>query len=328
MHLVPDPPTTAEPEPGRPVLLALRALNLGDLLVAVPALRALRRHWPEHELLLATNPAHAPVVDLMGAVDRLVPHRGLHPPAVLHPDIAVDLHGVLPDSVRALQAVGPQRLVAFATEGHPDGPQPDPGEHEVQRWCRLVAWAGAQPEPDDLLLPAPDVPTTHPGATLVHPGAAWGSKRWPADRFATVARELVAAGHDVVVTGSPAERELTEQVRVAAGLPWDADLGGRTSVESLLALVARARLVVTGDTGVAHLATAFARPSVVLFGPASPRLWGPPRRPYHRALWHGDGEREVLVDEPDPVLLAIDVSEVLSAVDEVVAAGALSYESS
>lgn len=323
VHLVPDD----SPAPGRPVLLALRALNLGDLLVAVPALRALRRHWPGHEVVLATSPAHAPVVELTGAVDRLLPHRGLHPPAVLHPDVAVDLHGVLPDSVRALQAVRPRQLVAFTTEGHPDGPLPDPGEHEVRRWSRLVASAGADPDPDDLLLPEPAAPTPHPDATVVHPGAAWGSKRWPAQRFARVARELHAAGHDVVITGSPAERELTERVRVEAGLPWEADLGGRTSVESLLALVARSRLVVTGDTGVAHLASAFARPSVVLFGPASPRLWGPPQRPFHRAVWHGDGEREVLVDEPDPALLAVDVPEVLAAVDDVLAA-ALSYDAS
>jgi ADP-heptose:LPS heptosyltransferase len=83
-------------------------------------------------------------------------------------------------------------------------------------------------------------------------------------------------------------------------------------------MVASARLVVSGDTGVAHLATAYGRPSVVLFGPASPRIWGPPAGGRHIALWHGDTEREVLTDAPDPALLAITVDEVLDAVTRIV----------
>ena len=297
------------------MLLALRALKIGDLLVAVPALRGLRRRFPDHELVLAAPERLAPVAELTGAVDRLLPHRGLHPPAIERPDVAVDLHGVLPDSIRALQATRPGTLVAFrsAAAGHPDGPEPVEGEHEVRRWCRLVATTGADPDPADLLLATPGVAPARAHATVLHPGAAYGSKCWPADRFAEVARALADAGHDVVVTGSPEESALTADVVRRAGLPAAADLGGATGMAELLALVAAARLVVTGDTGTAHIASAYARPSVVLFGPASPRLWGPPDRPWHRAIWHGTGEREVMVDEPDPALLAITVPEVLEA---------------
>jgi ADP-heptose:LPS heptosyltransferase len=92
----------------------------------------------------------------------------------------------------------------------------------------------------------------------------------------------------VVVTGSMAERALAARVAGAAGLGPDAVLAGRTGVADLAALVAGARLVVCGDTGVGHLATAYGTPSVVLFGPVPPRLWGPPPdRPWHRALWPG-----------------------------------------
>jgi ADP-heptose:LPS heptosyltransferase len=303
----------------RPLVLVLRALNLGDLLVVVPALRGLRRRYPEHRLLLAAGPALAPVAALTGAVDELVPHQGLHPPPVPAPEVAVDLHGVLPGSVRALLGTRPGRLVAYACPqaGHPDGPRVRDVEHEVSKWCRLVGSDGAPIDESDLLLPPPPAPSPRPGAAIVHPGAAFGSKRWPPERFGAVARTLAAGGHDVVVTGSPAERDLAARVAGAAGLPARANLAGATGLTELCALVSESALVVSGDTGVAHLASAYERPSVVLFGPASPRIWGPPRKPVHAALWHGSAEREVQTHVPDPALLAITVPEVLAAVARV-----------
>ncbi len=88
------------------------------------------------------------------------------------------------------------------------------------------------------------------------------------------------------------------------------------------AVVAAARVVVCGDTGVAHLATAYRRPSVVLFGPVSPALWGPPVRPgregpLHVVLWHGDGTGNPWGTELDPALQQITVDEVIGALDAV-----------
>jgi ADP-heptose:LPS heptosyltransferase len=83
--------------------------------------------------------------------------------------------------------------------------------------------------------------------------------------------------------------------------------------------VAAARVVVSGDTGVAHLATAYRRPSVVLFGPVSPALWGPPRRSQHVALWHGDGAGDPWGAELDPALARITVDEVVAALDGLLA---------
>ena len=111
----------------------------------------------------------------------------------------------------------------------------------------------------------------------------------------------------------PPSENLAASVATEAGLPGTSCLAGRTGLSDLVALVHGAALVISGDTGVAHLASAYERPSVVLFGPASPRLWGPPDKPIHAALRHGDGEREVLADAPGPALLAITPGEVLEA---------------
>jgi ADP-heptose:LPS heptosyltransferase len=154
------------------------------------------------------------------------------------------------------------------------------------------------------------------GCEVVHPGAASAARRWPADRFAAVARALAGSGQRVVVTGGHDERDLAARVAAGAGLPADAVLAGRTSLVELAGVVATASLVVCGDTGVAHLATAYATPSVVLFGPVAPALWGPPARPEHRALWAGrSGDPHG--DAPDPGLLEISVDDVLAAVDQV-----------
>jgi ADP-heptose:LPS heptosyltransferase len=80
-------------------------------------------------------------------------------------------------------------------------------------------------------------------------------------------------------------------------------------------VVAAARVVVCGDTGVAHLATAYRRPSVVLFGPVSPALWGPPPRPQHVVLWHGDGAGDPWGTALDPALARVTVAEVTDALD-------------
>lgn len=280
------------------MILALRALGVGDLAAGVPALRGLRRAYPAEPLWLAAPAWLAPLVTLVGAVDRLVPTNGLAPvrlPAV-GPSLGVNLHGRGPESHRLLATARPGRLWGFACDGF-GGPVWRADEHEVHRWCRLLHWYGVPADPDDLALRVPTVSIAAEGATIVHPGAKAAERRWEPARYAAVARALAAAGHRVVVTGSATERPLAERVAGLAGLPGSAVLAGRTDLRELAGLVARARLLVSGDTGIAHLATAYGTRSLLLFGPTPPGLWGPPPdRPQHRVLWHGELDR-ITVDE-------------------------------
>ncbi len=305
-----------------PVAVVLRPLGLGDLLTGLPAIRAVRAAVPGHRLVLATTRALEPLAGLVDAVDEVLPARELEPLdwAGPPPDLAVDLHGKGPLSHAVVAALEPGRLLTFDSPGYP-GPRWYPDEHEVARWCRLVAEGlGVPADPDALDLAVPAVPPPVTGAALVHPGAAFPGRRWPAERFAAVARHLAAGGHDVRITGGPAEVDLARAVAEGAGLGPDAVLAGTTTSLELAAVVAAARVVVSGDTGVAHLATAYRRPSVVLFGPVSPALWGPPARPgehgpLHVVLWHGDGTGDPWGTELDPALARIPVDEVTAALD-------------
>ncbi|WP_198958149.1 MULTISPECIES: glycosyltransferase family 9 protein [Amycolatopsis] len=299
-------------------VVALRALKLGDFLVTVPALKATRRAWPHHEIMFATSGWLGPLVELTGCVDTVLPTHGMAPldRRAHHPDVAINLHGTGPHSNTVLDALHPGRRIGHSGHGWP-GPVWIDDLHERVRWCRLLTEHGIPADPGDLHLPPPTRASQAPGAIVVHPGAAFGSKRWPVDRFATVARALRAAGHRVVITGTASERDL------AATLAAPVDrLAGRTDLLGLAALVAEARLVISGDTGIAHLAYAFGTPSVTLFGPVPARHWGPPPGP-HRTLSADELRRgDPFAPDPDPALLQVQPADVLAAAAELVCAPA------
>ncbi len=306
---------------GRPIAVVLRPRGLGDLLTGVPAIRGIRAAVPDHRLVLATTRALEPLAGLIDAVDEVLPAVELEPLdwSGPPPELAVDLHGKGPASHVVVADLQPERLLTFDSPGYP-GPAWYPDEHEVRRWCRLVSEGlGVDPDPDALDLRVPEVQPPVRDVAVVHPGAAFPGRRWPPERFAAVARHLAGAGQRVVVTGGPAERDLARQVASLAGLPDDAVLAGRTTSLELAAVVAAARVVVCGDTGVAHLATAYRRPSVVLFGPVSPALWGPPPRAQHVVLWHGDGAGDPWGTDLDPALARVTVDEVVAALDGLLA---------
>lgn len=307
-------------------LLVLRALGLGDLLTAVPALRGLRAAYPEERLVLAAPEPLRALVDYIDAVDDLLPTTGLGalrwpgPP----PRLAVNLHGSGPESIRDLLATGTESLLTYRHPRFPELPGPEwrADVHEVDRWCRLLEYRQISCERADLRLPAPAVPAPVSRAVVIHPGAAYPARRWPAERFAHVARALRTNGRPVVITGSSAEVDLANSIAAQAGLPFSAVYAGRTDLRELAALVAEADLVICGDTGVGHLATAFGTPSVLLFGPTPPHTWGPPATArHHIALWAGrTGDPHA--DHPDSGLLMVHPERVLTAAAEVLREGA------
>ncbi|KQQ04095.1 MULTISPECIES: glycosyltransferase family 9 protein [unclassified Rathayibacter] len=308
---------------GTPEVLALRALKLGDLLVAVPALKALRRGFPEHRLILATTPWLEPIVDLVDGLDALVPTlHGLDDPLPVAPrriDLAVNLHGNGPESRDALTALIPERTLEFRVpaldpDAGPDDPRPVwiDGELERARWARLVNSIGLDADPEDVAIAVPDAPAPIDGAAVVHIGAFYGSREWPEERFAAVARELARQGHRVVYTGGANEVDRARRVAEQAGT--GEVLAGAVDLSEFAAVVAAAEVVVTVDTGAAHLASAYGIPSAVIFGPAPPEAWGPPVSGPHVVLTDASLRRgEAFASEPDPALLAVQVEDVLAA---------------
>ncbi|WP_433697338.1 glycosyltransferase family 9 protein [Nocardiopsis sp. CA-288880] len=318
MNGLPFPPGREGADGHGPALLALRALGLGDFATAVPALRALERAAPAWRRVLAGPPWYRDLLALAGLSWEVLPTEPLAVPgwdSAPPPDLAVNLHGRGPESTAALAALSPRVMWAFGhrTAVDREGPDWPSGVHDAEVWCRLLREHGTAADPTDLRWPRPERTTCLPDTVIVHPGAAAPSRRWPVERFARVARHLAGSGLRVLVTGSRQELSRAEAVAAEAGLGPGSVLAGRTGLVELARLVAGAGLLVCGDTGVGHLATAYSTPSVRLFGPVSPQLWGPlVDRDSHRCLWagrRGDPHSDYL----DPGLGSIGAEEVLAA---------------
>jgi ADP-heptose:LPS heptosyltransferase len=297
-------------------ILVLRALGLGDLLTGIPALRGLRRAYPDAHITLATPERFSELAMLSGAVDDVDPTPGLgalqargEPPA-----LAVNLHGSGPESITDLVRRQPRALLTHRHSAYPGLPGPPwrADLHEVDRWCRLLEWAGIPCDPEDLGIPRPQGFPDRSGVVVIHPGAAYPARRWPPERFAAVAAALRDAGHEVVVTGDRNEIDLARCVADAAGLPQSAVLAGTLDLLELVALISDCRLLICGDTGVGHIATATGAPSVLLFGPTPPNRWGPRGSGPHVAMWAGD-KGDPHADRPHSGLLLITVPRVLDA---------------
>lgn len=306
--------------PNRPAVLVLRALGLGDLATAVPALRGIRRAFPDHRVVLATSAWLEPLVADMEFVDAMLATEEMAalPVQLDEGDVAVNLHGRGPQSTAIMADTAPSRLIAFA---HPDLPATygfpawKRREHEVIRWCRLLSEFGVEARPDEISLPLPRRSAgSLTGSTVLHPGASSPARQWPPDRWASVASALASAGERVVVTGNVSEVSLAREIARRAGLTPESVLAGRTNLGLLAALIASAGRLVTSDTGPSHLATAYGTPSLTLFGPTPPHEWGPPPHARHLVIWKGKSGPPN-ADRPDPGLLEITEDEVLELLD-------------
>jgi ADP-heptose:LPS heptosyltransferase len=312
-------PPLADPAVRRVALVRLR-VGLGDLLCSMPALRRLRQARPDVRVSLITWPEMAPVVERMGdTVDELLPFPGTAgiPERTPDPggwpafvaaagerrfDLALQVYGDRPAANRVTAALGARLVGGFAPTGWrpPAGAEElhlrYPGElHEVQRHLRLfehlgLATAGDAPMsfpvwPADEVEHAETLARTGlvPGGYVVlHAGASSPTRRWPAERYAAVGDALAADGWDVVLTGVPAEREVSAGVRARMRAPA-IDLTGATSLGGLAALLRDCAVLVGNDTGSAHLAAAVDARSVTVFLPGDPVRWAHPG-PRHRAV--------------------------------------------
>lgn len=281
--------------------LVVRLDSFGDVLLAGPAVRAVAAGSPR--VVMLCGPLGAPAARLLPGVDEVIvweaPWVAADPPPVRRGEVDELVDRVAAAGVRralvlasAHQSPLPAALllrlagvgwIGADSEHYPGAlldlrHRRDPAHHEARAALALAEAAGfALPAGDDGLLRTVAPPCTRAltgpgGYVVVHPGASAPARRWSAERSAAAVRRLTEAGHRVVVTGSPGERELTATVAGSSAL----DLGGRTTPLELAGVLAGASAAVVGNTGPAHLAAAVGTPVVSLFAPVVPAgRWAP-----------------------------------------------------
>jgi heptosyltransferase-2 len=259
--------------------------HLGDFVMALPALAAV----PAADVVLARW--LAPLAALLPRTGSLIPlERGTRGLAAAARRLRASAHrnGVLlpPSFSSALlfRLAGVRRVRGLPTDSrrlllHDVVPLERVRQHRVQLYLELVT-GNAPVAPVRPVLPVPEPLRARARAALrrdtapvvgIFPGSTAPARRWPVERFARVARELVARGTRVVVLGGRREADLTKQV--ARGIA--ADLGGRTELPVLAALLAECDILLTNDGGPMHLAAAVGTRVVVVSGPADARETGP-----------------------------------------------------
>jgi ADP-heptose:LPS heptosyltransferase len=325
--------------------LVVRLDSDGDVLLAGPAVRAVAARADSVTLLC--GPRGEPAARLLPGVDEVLvwdaPWAGFEPPPVDRGEIEALLDAVDADTALVLTSfhqsplptalllrmAGVRRIAADSVD-YPGSlldvrHQRAPHAHEAEAALDLAEAAGF-PRPDDgrlRVLPPPDTAgLTGPEPYVVlHPGASVPARAWSPERCAQAVRELAAAGHRVVVTGGPGEKDLTARVAGGRGL----DLGGRTGARELAGVLAGAQAVVTGNTGPAHLAAAVGTPVVSLFAPVVPaERWRPYGVPYvllgdQRAPCADSRARHCPIPG-HPCLESVTAHDVLAAVEKVMQA--------
>jgi heptosyltransferase-2 len=345
--------------------IMVRATNwVGDAVMSLPALEALRARFPRAEIVLVSKPWVSEIYWYHPAVSRQIvykprsEHRGprgfgrlVQELRAERFDAAILFQNAFHAAWMAWRARIPVRI-GYAREGRGflldqafEPPLPAAYGHQVYYYLQLLFRAGliGPPRPvGEIRLRLTDAERHWAAKKLdalglggprfligLHPGASFGpAKRWIPERFAALADRLIGAlDADVLIFGSPEERPLGEEIaRTMQHTP--ALAAGETSLRQLLALMAQCRLMVTNDSGPMHLAAALGVPLVAVFGSTSERATGPVgarvRIVKHRVVCSPCGLPDCPIDFR--CMHGVSVEEAFKAVLELVKRWHITYE--
>jgi heptosyltransferase-1 len=280
-------------------VLLVRLGAVGDIVHTIPAATALAAVPGGTEIDWLVERRHRPVLDLFDLPVRAVEIEPSGGPADTSRairelrrrryDAALDFQGLIKSAVLTRLA-GARRVIGFVPAALRERmagllytEHVDPGEygHVIQKNLSLVRALGHMTIPEGVRWPV-RTPTSSLGAAMaaggpyaiINPGAGWPNKRWPPERFGELASRLRRACHlRAIVMWGPGEDTLARTIVDASGEA--AELAPATELSDLMAIVRGARLMISGDTGPLHLATAAGVPIVGLFGPTDPKRNGP-----------------------------------------------------
>ena len=290
-----------------PRILLIKLSSLGDIIHALPTLEALRSSYPQGHIIWLVEDTYAPVLVGHQALDEVwpVPRPRLGNGRFLENlpelfqvarrlrekpfDLVIDLQGLLKSAfwvalARGKRKLGYDRTREFSYLALTERLPPfEPEAHAVWRYLNVTRHLGARAAPPRFRLglsPPEDMshlmfPETGQPLAVLHPGARWPTKLWPTAHWARLAGWLVRdQGFQVALTGSSGDQDLAREIVAQAKVPL-INLAGRTSLAELAALLQKARIAVTTDTGPMHIACALGTPVAALFGPTAPWRTGP-----------------------------------------------------
>ena len=275
----------------KPFRILIRSSNwLGDAVMSVPAIRAIKAGRPDAHVTVAAPLKIAPVWKLIPEVDEIIPlnrNSLFHAVRLIKKRRRFDVAVLLPNSLRvALETwlAGLPRRVSYRGRSRcfllnqiiPEPPRTGPLEHQSIRYLRIASECGA--ETSNSKHPTPNAQVPNPNKTLIGlcPGAEYGpAKRWLPERFAEVAATVsVQLGVRWILFGTKNDAAIGEQIANTLG-DHCMNRIGQTTLEQLIDGLRSCSLLLTNDTGTMHLAALLGVPVVAIFGSTEPHLTGP-----------------------------------------------------
>lgn len=292
----------------QPFRILIRSSNwLGDAVMTVPAVRAIKRGRPDAHVSILTPGKLADIWKAVPEVDAIIPFdppkgkgllrtiRGLFHPwkvASLIKNRGFEAAVLLPNSIRTAFEVWladiPRRVGYPGHKGRPlflnQIPKEKkrklalPPEHQVYHYLKLAEFIGADPKPADLAMATVSAPSSEVVRIAVCPGAEYGpAKRWLPERFAEAMKRLSAEREcHWFIVGTAKDQPVAAEILAALGdVPHVENVCGRTTLAELISLLRSCDLLITNDTGTMHLAALLGTRSVAIFGSTEPQLTGP-----------------------------------------------------
>lgn len=300
-------------------IVIFRALQLGDMLCAIPAFRLLRSTYPDAHIALIGLPwCQGFVSRFAHYIDEFIVFPGypglpeIEPQPTLIPafleeiqrrefDVAIQLHGSGNFVNSIVKLFHAKRTAGFFVPGEycPDPelfmPWPE-GINEINRYLNLMQHLGLPAGDPTLEFPltaldhqqfnalAAQFDLQNRPYIVIHPGAQLRSRRWPPERFAAVAN-AIPEHYTIVISGIATEMPLAEAIHTVTHRQV-LIVAGKTSLGALAVLLQNARLLICNDTGLSHMAAALRVPSVVICSASDPQRWAPLDHQLHTVIFH------------------------------------------
>lgn len=325
-------------------IIVFRALQLGDMLCTVPAIRALRHAYPKAEITFAGMPWGKSFTQRFSKYfDDFIHFPGYPglPEQAFEPadftafltevqarkfDLAIQMQGNGSVVNPMVELFGARYTAGYKIEGHyaPNNglfmPYPYHG-HEIERHIQLMEFLDIPSQGIDLEFPLTSADEEaftelaldiEPGKYIcVHPGSRGAWRQWPVQHFAALANYCAAQGYKVVLTGTKDEAGIIEDV--LSHMQHDAiNTAGKTSMGAVGVLIKNAALLISNCTGVSHMASAFKTPSIVISMDGEPHRWGPLDTDVHRTIdWLKFPDFDLVFNELKQLLNKAESREVM-----------------
>lgn len=316
-------------------VIVFRALQLGDMLCHIPAMRALRSAYPQASITLAGLPWAKSFTERFSDyfddfvwfpgypglpeqhVDPVVFTTFLNKVQSKHFDLALQMQGngtIVNPMIELFEA---HYTAGFCTRSD-YAPNTDffleyPNEGpEIERHIKLMEFLGAPAQGTELEFPltrqdeqeydALKLHLKHKEYVCIHPGSRGSWRQWPTSNFAAMADYAVECGFEAVITGTKDEIEIVEEVISHMQQPA-LNLAGKTSLGAIAVLIKNAYALISNCTGVSHIASAFKTPSIVISMDGEPERWGPINKEIHHTInWLTQPDLQLVHDRATAIL--------------------------